>query len=387
MNQPGEVPAAPPLLPPMPAGLPGAGFLLRAAWARLLERWKTLVFLTLLNLVLTAMIFGILVGSLLAIAQRLEPPRGGPDVAGVAVAQAQGTPDEPVESFSTPSAEELPRAPTAAPLEELPALPVPPTDALLTIGPVLQAVGSVHPVLAIGIVVLLVVSLAISAGQIYAAGADAPTGVGAALRWGISRVLPLLGLSVLLFLIIVVPLFLIPVLFLFSPLAVGRVGHSVGLLTGGAAGSPTEAVLASALVFLVLALAYALLFVRLAFTHLLVALREATVFGAFRESWRLTKGRFWAIVWRFLALMLIIVAVTGSLVFLESLLITGFALVGTGGGIAGLAQGATPSYWILLPALLVRFVSRAALSLFAFVYSVVLLRWVQHVAGPARPGS
>lgn len=184
------------------------------------------------------------------------------------------------------------------------------------------------------------ISVAASAAQVFVVGSERRVTFSEAFRWGISRLLPVIGLAIL------VVLVMLPFLVFFLVLSggtffiLGALGQESAEMTAGILGG------VALFVFMIV---YAFLAIRLMFAYLLVALKESTVFGSFKESWRLTSGRFWPLFGRVIVAML---------VFMLASMIVGFVpIVG-------------PLFQMVIGAYLL-------------AYFVLLFRATQHVAGAA----
>lgn len=205
-------------------------------------------------------------------------------------------------------------------------------------------------------VFVMVLAMASSAAQTFVVGTEQHVAFGEAFRWGVSRVLPMIGLSLLLVAIA------LPVLLLFG---VGSAAIFVFFLGSSIADLP-RLVGGMILVGLVLTVLYVFLAVRLMFIHTLVALKESTVFGSFKSSWRLTKGRFWALLGR----VSLAVALSACVSIVFNLLAAPLALTVVGN--AGRVVAGILSSLVQL-----------VFSVYLLTYLVLLFRWTQRAAGNA----
>lgn len=207
---------------------------------------------------------------------------------------------------------------------------------------------------------IAVLGIAVGAAQTFVVGTEQRVRFGEAFRWGMSRFFPMLGVGTLSGLLGAV--FVLP-----GILIIGIAGAAVGFGFGaaGLSESPQSNIMLFLLAIggiLALAVALVFLFVRLMFVYSLIALKESTVFGGFKESWRLTKGRFWALFGR--GIVAVLLSLVVSLVF--NLLSAPFAAMGDAGEIV---SG-------MLSALV-----QLIISAYLLTYFVLLFRWTQHAAG------
>lgn len=207
------------------------------------------------------------------------------------------------------------------------------------------------------------VRIAVSAGELKLLAIDTPITMGEIWAHGWRRFFPTLGHALLLLLI-------------FTPIIIG-----VGLLMAGLAfvgaviafgGASSEAMqsiksvaMIGGVVAIILIPTYIFLLIRLSFVMPLVAIGETN--GAFKESWIIARGKFWAILWRTVAIGLLagfislIIRIPANLLVLSFMGNTQAQLItAIGGGIIGA-------------------IFQFLLMLYTMAYSVSLLRNLQAI--------
>jgi membrane-anchored glycerophosphoryl diester phosphodiesterase (GDPDase) len=203
----------------------------------------------------------------------------------------------------------------------------------------------------------VVLRIVVSAGEIKMLASDASFSVSQAWSHGWKRFFPMIGHGILLFLTF------LPILIAF---AIPLVGSLFLVLLGGASDVSQTIQLvmfAAGVVCIVLIPVYVFLIVKLGFVMTLVAIGDTT--GAFKESWNITKGKFWPVLWRLFVGSVVVGVVSSIITTVLDTLIPGSAEATRSAALTGAG--------VNLISAIVQFI----IMLFAAAYSVSLLRNIQ----------
>lgn len=214
-------------------------------------------------------------------------------------------------------------------------------------------IGTAWSFLVVGMILRIVVSVA----QIKTLASSSFLSAPSAWSYGVGRIVPILGCAILLFLIYL-PLILMLVLF-----AIGSIGIAPLLLNADIVEAVGSILQMSGIALLVLIPVYMFLGVRLSLVLILAGMGETE--GAFRESWNLTNGKFWAVLWRIFVMSLLIGFLSiGATVALASL----FSLFGDSGSDSIMANAGSS---------ILQTIIQSFFTMFGVAYLVSLIRALQ----------